>query len=305
MQLSFRSRGAGASCRRAFTLIELLVVIAIIAILIGLLLPAVQKVRESAARSTCANNLKQIGIAAHNYQSTFNQLPPFYNNLGGSAGEIQGFVALLPQMEQTALYQTFGTPLNLQTAGTNIGHRATVKTFSCPSDSTYGSGLGEGDWASGCYAMNYQVFGNPAVGNNAWANAVGRPNIASTFQDGTSNTVLYAEKVAQSDDGHWNLWAHGGWNNAWAPIFAYGSSNGSTSYNSGMDVDGRGSTPFYAFLVQPKPTGITAIASSPHTGGMNVCMADGSGRFISGSVDMVAGWWYLLTPNGGEIPVGN
>ena len=187
--------------RGAFTLIELLVVIAIIAVLIGLLLPAVQKVREAAARSTCQNNVKQISLATHSYEGATGRLPPYYVQ----SPESQIFVELLPHIEQQAIYTSFGSPVNLQTAGTNIGHRATPKTYVCPSDNTYGNGLGQGDWASGCYAANFQVFGNPSAGNSAPGNGRGRISLASGFTDGTSNTVIFAEKIAQSDAGHWNL----------------------------------------------------------------------------------------------------
>jgi len=292
---------------RAFTLIELLVVIAIIAILIGLLLPAVQKVREAAARMTCSNNLKQLGIAIHNYQSTYQYLPPFYNNVAG-AGETQVFVALLPFMEQDALYKSFGTPLNLQTAGANIGHRATVKTLQCPSDPTYGNGLQQGDWASGCYAANYQVFGAPSKGNSAWGNAVGNPSIPATFQDGTSNTIIFAEKYAicnvngqASNPVRYTLWAHGGWNNTWSPLFAYGSADGTTPYNSGMSDGQTGYVgPASKFQLVPKVADC-GLASSAHTGSMNVGLGDGSVRALTSSVDPTLAWWPLCTPNGGEM----
>jgi prepilin-type N-terminal cleavage/methylation domain-containing protein/prepilin-type processing-associated H-X9-DG protein len=139
----------------AFTLIELLVVIAIIAVLIGLLLPAVQKVREAAARAKCQNNLKQLGLAAHNYQSSYGMLPPgvlanaptlVYPAPSASAAWLSCLTLLLPYIEQDNVYRTmkingsadrpvgpawYSIPANYQAALTRI------PTFECPSEDTY------------------------------------------------------------------------------------------------------------------------------------------------------------------------
>jgi prepilin-type N-terminal cleavage/methylation domain-containing protein len=141
------------SQRRGFTLIELLVVIAIIAILIGLLLPAVQKVREAAARIKCSNNLKQIGLAAHNYQSTYGYLPPGYlgpmpnihytgsNDPGAGVQCVGVLVFLLPYMEQGPVFSQIKTNLNIDQKGAqwwtlDFGiAQARIPTFLCPSNS--------------------------------------------------------------------------------------------------------------------------------------------------------------------------
>jgi len=298
--------------RLGFTLIELLVVIAIIAILIGLLLPAVQKVREAAARMTCSNNLKQLGLAIHNHASSYNGALPAFdkNEYGGWGYGRQVFTEVLPFIEQDAAYKTFsaGGQFNLQQRGTNpnLGHSIVIKTFSCPSDPTYGNGFIQGDWASGCYGANFQVFGNQTAANNGAGtnNGDGAPMLPATFGDGTSNTIMFAEKYAQcaingsGGNNRHNLWAHGSWNHSWAPGFAVSNSTG-----GGLGNVGDGQTGYGGAASKPLIKPVIAncgLPASAHTGSINICMGDGSVRGMSGSVDGATVWWPLCTPNGGE-----
>ncbi len=171
--------------RKGFTLIELLVVIAIIAILIGLLLPAVQKVREAANRTTCGNNLKQIGMAVHSFAGTYDKLPgsmrcPWsQSNPGASPPPSTGYninVQLLPYLEQDALYQvavtvwagvapdnawSWDAPYPSAPTGTLKGK--TLKVFNCPSDPTISNGFGTNQmnaWAACSYGASHMLFGN-------------------------------------------------------------------------------------------------------------------------------------------------
>ena len=208
---AFRESGGGKvyslGRRRPFTLVELLVVIAIVAIVIGLLLPAVQRVREAAARSKCANNLRQIGLAVHNYENTYGCLPPNGSDATSvspipfAGVPFSALSRLLPYADQSALYHT---NLNLSTLSQPTVIAQRIETFICPSDANvqlssntpptfptcYGANIG--DW----FTENFSTgqFGNGTFPYISYPNQQGIR--LADITDGTSTTVGFADVKA-------------------------------------------------------------------------------------------------------------
>jgi prepilin-type N-terminal cleavage/methylation domain-containing protein/prepilin-type processing-associated H-X9-DG protein len=309
--------------RRGFTLIELLVVIAIIAILIGLLLPAVQKVRETAARTKCANNLKQLGLACHHYHDANDKLPP------GAVGPLNPSFPqyallkhhglgtyLLPYLEQSALARQYSWENSWFDPPNQPVVNAQLPVWQCPS--AVGNRIQDGSLATVTPPMDPQFNGTAACGDYAGMSAVdaglvragvipapGGPldekgNYEGVFavnhtrclldiQDGTTNTIMMAEcagrpQLWQGGREVPNVWLSGG---PWASrglLWGRGATLDGTAFFGTCAVNCTNNREVYSF----------------HPGGANAVFADGSVHFLKAAIDIRV-FASLATRAGGEV----
>ena len=314
------------AAQRGFTLIELLVVIAIIAILVALLLPAVQQAREAARRTQCRNNMKQIGIALHNYHDVYGSLPPFFIYRTGNPSRIADpdkganwLVFLLPYVDQAPLYNqwNFDIPANQ-----NPGRSTELTVYQCPTDpqsSNNHCSYAGGGWARGNYGMNVSPCSH-GVGPTDRLGGVGAVNQIIRFRDltdGVSNTVAVDElRAGMNQHDLRGCWAMPGLGSGTAAMFNDASApNSREPFSDDMEncaVSGQNGIPGMGCFDNTSTGQMTA--RSMHTGGLFLMMADGSVRFISDSIDfqrlqngcgsLPRGVWQSIHTRGGREVVG-
>jgi prepilin-type N-terminal cleavage/methylation domain-containing protein/prepilin-type processing-associated H-X9-DG protein len=324
-----------ARFRAAFTLIELLLVIAVLAILLGLLLPAVQKVREAAARTRCTNNLKQIGLALHNYEGVNQVLPPGYVSqeddpaMGpvdpqfNDAGPGWGWLTyVLPYIEQDSLSRSLNLSLPCYHLANAPFVRSPVKSFRCPSD------FGGGNPAFGDTVNVVDVNDNTLAvfGRSNYVANVGSSTLWCSWpvttqpngvlyrnsqtrlvdvRDGLSQTVFVGERSANLGDSVWPGAVPFSTHFAWPPFASIGTGGLNRAYDGpGAFVGAHGGPCPYEdpVVIHPpnSPLGHSDQMQSAHPDGANILMGDGSVRFYSDN-HKLSTWVALISRNGEEV----
>jgi prepilin-type N-terminal cleavage/methylation domain-containing protein/prepilin-type processing-associated H-X9-DG protein len=294
--------------RRAFTLIELLVVIAIIAILIGLLLPAVQKVREAAARLKCQNNLHQIGLGLHNYHSAYGKFPAGAaidpaTMCGGDCRGNSMWAVLLPYIEQDNIANKYNFAIGWNSGGNPALGNLPIVLYTCPSD---------GKWAQYPNRRNYYgVVGGRTLYSHGWRGdvytdgifTINMPKALTQISDGTSNTLAVGESNHPSK---WGLGpGYGVASIGGIPGWLSGSAclrPGCTINNESYGRDLR-DTKFpinSSILPMADDTDNDAPYGSGHSGGANFAFADGHVAFLNQAIPMDV-YRALSTYAGGEV----
>jgi len=306
--------------RRAFTLIELLVVIAIIAVLIALLLPAVQQAREAARRTQCKNNLKQLGLALHNYHDTFLGFPMSKNTSGSHSAHPR----LLPYLDQSPLYNMIDFNVAGSHANNLVPRNTSLPAFRCPSDSDQMAATGGRN--------NYYTNTGSGIlnGLNNVAPHLGMPAPNGVFfqdscvkmsdiTDGTSNTAAMSERMLGDGDQLRSTPNSDTFQPGTTPTTAdearlqcramdvtdiskQGKSNGGVPWLSPDHT-----TTYYYHVLTPNdrscmfpPGRIATTANSRHTGGVHILLCDGSVRFASSNIDLGI-WRAVGSREGGEV----
>jgi prepilin-type N-terminal cleavage/methylation domain-containing protein/prepilin-type processing-associated H-X9-DG protein len=325
--------------RTAFTLIELLVVIAIIAILIGLLVPAVQKVREAAARTQCINNLKQIGLACHSYHDANKRFPP--GSTTTTTGQASALVMVMPYLEQANKYKQFDFTQNVNSSASNAAARSQdTAVYLCPTDPSNGqftvtvSGVsqtvGRSNYHANMGALGWWKNASAATGGVFYYDSKVR---VSDLRDGSSQTALFSE-IKRGNNVVDNLsvvavrydeWDKSQAANDAAPmplcntpatatVATYLPTDLTYNYIGLQYYRGLLWTAFYTHTVPPNYTGRDCVRAvgldrghlasrSWHNGTVNTVFGDGSVRSISDGISP-GSWRALGTRSGGDL-VGN